>query len=107
MVHTSYFLRIAEEAGAHLAGPDESRWLDLLFREQDNFRAALRWAIDDYHPDVGLRLGAVEALRSTQRLWPLWGQFGVQVGSRRFCECTDGLLPSIHSVDWANESSTR
>jgi predicted ATPase/DNA-binding CsgD family transcriptional regulator/DNA-binding XRE family transcriptional regulator len=43
--HVQYFLRLAEEAEAHLFGAEQMRWFDLIEREHDNLRAALNWLI--------------------------------------------------------------
>ncbi len=57
--HAAYFVKLAGETEPNLTGPEQSRWLDLLVREQDNFRAALRWSIDHHQPEFSLRLAAV------------------------------------------------
>jgi len=44
--HAQYYLRLAEEAEAHLFGAEQMRWFDLLERERDNLRAALRWSVE-------------------------------------------------------------
>jgi predicted ATPase len=56
--HAGYFLRLAEEAGPELKGPDQIRWLGVLDREADNMRAAVRWAGDSGDAETELRLTA-------------------------------------------------
>ncbi|MDQ3915963.1 MAG: tetratricopeptide repeat protein [Actinomycetota bacterium] len=56
--HAAYFLRLAEEAGPELKGPDQVRWLDVLDHEADNTRAALRWAAELGDRETELRLAA-------------------------------------------------
>ncbi|CAN5126972.1 hypothetical protein BH18CHL2_BH18CHL2_08280 [soil metagenome] len=44
--HAAFFETLARRAATHIPGPDQERWLDVLDRELDNFRAAIRSAID-------------------------------------------------------------
>ena len=62
--HAGYFLALAEESELLLAGSEQTRWLDLLEREQANLRAAVDWL-----RDVGQR---EEALRLGGALWRFW-----------------------------------
>ena len=41
--HAEWFLRLAEEAEAHLTGAGQKHWLDRLETEHDNLRAAMTW----------------------------------------------------------------
>ncbi len=53
--HIDYYLSLAEKAevkGEAL----EAGWLDRLDAERDNFRAAMRWALDEGEPVLALRL---------------------------------------------------
>ena len=56
--HAAFFLRLAEEAGPELKGPDQIRWLDVLDHEADNMRAALRHAAESAAAETELRLAA-------------------------------------------------
>jgi predicted ATPase/class 3 adenylate cyclase len=56
--HAVFFLDLADRASQHARGPDGRQWLDRLEGELDNFRAAIRWAIDSGDLDPGLRLAA-------------------------------------------------
>jgi predicted ATPase len=55
-LHAQYFLALAEETEPELKGSGE-RWLEHLEAEQDNFRAALNWALQVGDTDLALRLG--------------------------------------------------
>ncbi|HSD85746.1 MAG TPA: tetratricopeptide repeat protein [Anaerolineae bacterium] len=45
--HADYYLKLMQDAVQQLqAGPDQVVWLDRLEQEQDNFRAALNWAVE-------------------------------------------------------------
>ena len=56
--HAAFFLDLAEEAARRVRGSDGQQWLIRLERELDNFRAAIRWAIDSGDVEPGLRLAA-------------------------------------------------
>jgi predicted ATPase/DNA-binding CsgD family transcriptional regulator len=54
--HLDWYLALAERADAQLTGPAQSTWLDVLEREHDNIRAALRWCLESGSTDRGLTL---------------------------------------------------
>jgi predicted ATPase/class 3 adenylate cyclase len=62
--HAAYFLAIAEEAEELLAGSEQTRWLDLLEREQANLRAAIDWLRNEGQIEEALRIGGA--------LWRFW-----------------------------------
>jgi predicted ATPase len=75
-MHAEYFLELAERSETAFVGADLSRWLERREREQDNFRAALRWAInnEDATGETALRIatalcrfGSVWQIRSRYR----------------------------------------
>ena len=58
--HTQYYLALAEEAGHHLAGPEQVSWFDRLDRELENLRAVLQHTMiggDEQEVELALRLG--------------------------------------------------
>lgn len=66
--HADYFCRLAEEAAPALQGPQLIPWLERLEREHDNFRAALRWALEGDRTAIALRLGT-----ALERFWVIRG----------------------------------
>lgn len=54
--HLKWFLSFAERAEPELAGPAQSRWLDLLELDYANLRAALDWAFAGGSIEAALRL---------------------------------------------------
>ena len=67
--HALHFLALAEAAAPELVHADLRRWQDRLRREEDNLRAALRWAVDEEETDIGLRLAG-----ALWRFWHYWGE---------------------------------
>jgi predicted ATPase len=62
--HAGYFLALAEESEQLLAGSEQTRWLDLLEREQANLRVAIDWLRGEGEIEDALRLGGA--------LWRFW-----------------------------------
>jgi ATP/maltotriose-dependent transcriptional regulator MalT len=56
--HAGYYLSFAERAEGKLTGANQKTWLQRLDREQDNFRAALGWAIGHREAEVAQRMAA-------------------------------------------------
>ncbi|HET8628208.1 MAG TPA: BTAD domain-containing putative transcriptional regulator, partial [Thermomicrobiales bacterium] len=89
--HAAHYLALAAEAAPGLVGPEQSRWLARLAREQDNLRAALGWALDAGEATPALRLAAA--------LWRFWAMHGdLEEGRRALaaalaaaCEGADGV----------------
>jgi predicted ATPase/DNA-binding CsgD family transcriptional regulator len=73
--HARYYLTVAEQVEAASYGPQEASWFRRAAAEYDNFRAALRWAIERGDGDLGLRLAG--------SLWLFWAWRGsVREGQR-------------------------
>ncbi len=68
--HAAYFLRLAEDAGAHLSGPRQALWLARLEAEHDNLRAALGWSVESQDAGTGLRLAV-----TLSKFWEMRGYF--------------------------------
>jgi predicted ATPase/transcriptional regulator with XRE-family HTH domain len=56
--HAEHHLALAERAQPLLTGPDQVVWLDRLEAENDNLRAAIRWAVQAGELSIAARLGA-------------------------------------------------
>jgi predicted ATPase len=83
--HFAWVLALAEESFEALTGPDQGLWLDRMARELDNFRAALRWAIEQKLPD---------ALRLAPNLFRWWiRRAGVTEAREWFSRLLD-VIPS-------------
>jgi predicted ATPase/serine/threonine protein kinase/predicted negative regulator of RcsB-dependent stress response len=54
--HAAYCLVLAEEGGVQWAGPHGHAWVDRFDLEQENFRAALDWAVRTSNVEWGLRM---------------------------------------------------
>jgi predicted ATPase/class 3 adenylate cyclase/Tfp pilus assembly protein PilF len=66
--HHKWYVALAGQASAELAGADQGRWLDRLEREHDNLRAALNGLPAANELDAAMRLGAELA-----RFWRIRG----------------------------------
>ena len=79
--HRDWYLLLAEQADAALAGAGLKTWLDRLELEHDNFRAALRWSMtsDD---------GVEPVLRLAGALWRFWEIRGHWTEGREWLETT-------------------
>ncbi|HYN86999.1 MAG TPA: tetratricopeptide repeat protein, partial [Ardenticatenaceae bacterium] len=62
--HSSWFLRLVEEAEPGLVGPEQAEWLRRLEADHDNLRAALDWALESRNVEGSLRFVAA--------LWWFW-----------------------------------
>jgi tetratricopeptide (TPR) repeat protein len=76
--HVDWCLVFAEEAGSHLDGGEQERWLARLDLEHDNARAALRWAADTSDAQRLLTLATALA--------PYWQTRGYLSEGRRWLE---------------------
>ena len=56
--HAAFFTGLAEEAAPHLRQADQVEWLEVLDREHDNMRMALRWLAEKSDAEGELRLAS-------------------------------------------------
>jgi predicted ATPase/class 3 adenylate cyclase len=66
--HAEYVMAFAERAGPGLITFDMKDWNGRLRRDEENLRAALRWALEAGEPDIGLRTAS-----AIWRYWHYWG----------------------------------
>ncbi len=74
--HFNYCLALLEKAGSRINGAEQRRWLDVLEREQNNMRAALRWSLE--------RKDAEQALQLSGSLCWFWYLRGYHVEGRQW-----------------------
>jgi predicted ATPase/DNA-binding CsgD family transcriptional regulator len=74
----TYLLDLAERSRQALHTQAQGAWLELLERDHDNFRAALRWCIDSGQAEPGLNLAGA--------LWRFWFVRGLLSEGRRWLE---------------------
>ena len=79
--HADWCLAFAEEAGSHLDGGEQERWLARLDLEHDNARAALRWAADTSDAKRMLALATALAPYWQTRGYPQRGATLARVGA--------------------------
>ncbi len=84
--HAEYYLSFAEDAEGQLTGADQKNWLRRLEREQNNLRAALRWAIEHHEVDTAQRMAGA--------LQPFWFKRGRWSEGRRWLEDSLAMEPS-------------
>src|SRR5215210_7795524 len=90
--HASCYLALAEGAGSKLMTAEQMPWLDLLEREHNNLRAALRWSLDLAETETALRLVGA--------LWRFWHVRGHLSEGRRWLEealALEGGEPSLRA----------
>src|SRR6266545_3803728 len=76
--HAIHYLSLAEEAERHLTGAEQKVWLQQLEAEQDNVRAALRWALEHQAGELAQRMAGA--------LQPFWFVRGHWSEGRRWLE---------------------
>jgi predicted ATPase/DNA-binding SARP family transcriptional activator len=56
IAHRDHYAALAETAAPHLIGHGQLEWLDRVYLDLDNFRAAIAQCLEDPEPGPGLRL---------------------------------------------------
>ncbi len=68
--HHAAYLQLYRTGDSHLRGPEAPSWFTRLDAEQDNLRAALRWALDEArYTDIAWLLVAVDWYWSVRGQW--------------------------------------
>jgi predicted ATPase/DNA-binding SARP family transcriptional activator len=110
--HAEYYLRLAGEGAAGLAGARQEDWLVRLTAERDNFRAALTWSAGE-HGDPGTALGLAGALT---RFWEMtggleegeqWLESALQMGAGQPPELLQPVFTGAGTVAWAKGDHVR
>ena len=83
--HAHYFAQLADDADAHLRGPDQIPWFRSVSAERDNVLAALRWLCDDGDAPRALRLAV-----SLGWFWMLSGGSTDALGTLRMALAVPG-----------------
>ena len=90
--HVKAYIALAQQAQPHLFGPRRKEWLDRLEDDNDNFRAALDWAVASGDARSAMELSA--------GLWRFWQMRGhLHEGRRRM----DGVLAMRDSGEFPKE----
>lgn len=97
--HACYFLGLAEKAELGLRGAQQMAWLARLRAEQDNFRAALRWSLEQAKNGNTLRINASGtelcstevSLRLAASIRPFWEWQGYLFEARTWLEAALAL----------------
>jgi predicted ATPase/class 3 adenylate cyclase len=76
--HARFFLELAGRGEPHLLGPEQKLWLDRFERDHDNFRAALKWSLEEGEIPAGQEAAGA--------LWRFWHQRGHLAEGRRKLE---------------------
>lgn len=89
--HFNYCVGLIEQVGSRINEADQRRWLDMLEREQNNMRTALRWSLEREDAELALRL--------SEKLCWFWHLRGYQVEGRQWLERvlarSEGATPSL------------
>jgi predicted ATPase/DNA-binding SARP family transcriptional activator len=88
--HARYFAALADEADAHLRGPEQLPWFRRLEAERDNLLAALRWLADDGDARRALRLAI-----SLGWFWVLAGSTNDALAAIRLAHAVPGAADPL------------
>jgi len=96
--HLGYFMSLAERAEPEFHGAEQRAWFDRMEFEHDNFRAALRWSLEN--GNVRAELG----LRVASSLWWFWFIRGYSIEGYDWLERTLTESASRTPVDLATRA---
>lgn len=110
--HACYFLGLAEEGELGLRGAQQMLWLARLRAEQANFRAALRWSLEQARNGNTLKMNSSGAelcasevsLRLAASIRPFWEWQGYLVEARTWLEAALDL-PLQQHVERATQAA--
>lgn len=95
--HAQFFLYLAEEAEPLLYGEKGIEWLERLEKENDNFRAALSWSLNNKHETVARIAAALRffwATRSNYSEALNWSKAALSVTENTLSDSRAKLLQS-------------
>ena len=92
--HLAYFMEQAEEIAPKMRGKDQRLWLNQVESEHDNFRTALKHAIDGKNIEAGMRIASA--------LTFFWNSHGYVFEGQRWLEqllneAQEDVSPAIHA----------
>ncbi len=105
LAHARYYLRLAEQADAHLFSRGEQRWAERLKQEHDNLRAAMQWSVEQ--EEDGQRRNI--AWRLAGALGPFWIDYGYVAEGQQFVEralarregvAAEVVAKALHAAGW-------
>lgn len=88
--HTEYFVEFAEAAAPHLISLESREWLDRLYLERDNIRAAMRWSLEN-QPDMAARIMVSVRHLAAQRLHVTETQYWLEEVLKKSCDISPYL----------------
>jgi predicted ATPase/class 3 adenylate cyclase len=109
--HCDHYLARAEVLGPELRGPDEREVRDGIEADLDNYRAALRWAIDAGEADAALRL--LDAFSNAGPLTSPYGTMPLEVArlpaaaGHRLAAVALGMAAATLAAQGALEQATQ
>jgi hypothetical protein len=95
----TYYVRLVEAAEPHLTERDQTIWLLLLEKENENLRTALAWSIEGKKAEAGLRLVGA--------LWRYWWITGRMIEGSHWCAAVLEMAetePSLEHSAWKAKS---
>ncbi len=105
LAHARYYLKLAEEADAHLFIQGQQQWFEQVEREHDNLRAALQWSVEQEESSQRREV----AWRLVAALQWFWVNYGYVREGQQFVERVlprdEGVSPTVrakalHGAGW-------